>query len=137
MDLKTPTEVWSKLHEEFAIKFPNLFLRATEELDTLKLQDNGDFDIHIAKFNASFTKMHRIHSEITKDEEKQVHFIRSLPQAYKQAEHARLSSSAWRLQAEPEQPMDCSAQNEPSAKQMWLKSKQTELSMDVTQLRAS
>jgi transposase InsO family protein len=79
MDLKTPTELWSKLREQFAIKSPNMFLQATEDLDKLKLSDDGDFDIHVAKFNAAFSKMDRVRSEITKDDEQRVRFIRSLP----------------------------------------------------------
>lgn len=49
-----------------------------EELDNFKLPKDGDFDMHVAKFNAAFAKMVRIRSEINKDEEKCVHFIKSL-----------------------------------------------------------
>ena len=46
MDLKTPTELWSKLREEFAIKCPEHGpMSAREERDKLRLSDDGDFDI--------------------------------------------------------------------------------------------
>ena len=92
MDLKTPTELWSKPRaKNLPSSAPNMVLQATEELDKPRLSDDGDFDILRSSclviserilsilVNAALTKMGRVRPDFTEDDERRVRFIGSLP----------------------------------------------------------
>jgi hypothetical protein len=78
-DVKSPSEIWSKLREQAARDFPDLYLDTLKELDDIQLRDVSEFAAHVAKLNRLSRRAKRLRSEITEDQVLRARFIRSLP----------------------------------------------------------